>query len=186
MKKLLALLAVLMLLTPAALAEDLMDGILTVSMYNEMNKLLTAEDIEYETDANYYCSYFSYEMDNPGSLGHGDMLLFAFSDGVCISGSYEDAVPADTMNEIILLCNFFNMDIYIGKFYVDNEDHYLTYELYLPMSPTDMNDFDRESFVDFTWLVMDVLEEYQEYFDEILVNGEEAAHVYAMWSADNE
>lgn len=186
MKKLLALLTVFVLLCPAACAESVQQILRLNLIYAAMNDALDKEELQYTKDEEYHCSYFAIELEESQLLGNADVILYAFEDGVDIVTSYEQAVPEAKVDEMMRLCNHLSASIYVGKFYVDPTDHYLCYEVYLPMSATDMNDYDKSSIGEYVWFTASMLDYYYEYFEELIVNGETADNVYAMWVADSE
>lgn len=184
MKKLIALLTAMLLLLSSACAEDsLPDAAGERMLLTAIKSVLDKEGFEYGVDEEYSCCYFGVELDNSEYLGHADLELLAFSDGVTIAASFEQPAPQEHLDEIIRLCNHFNGGIYIGKFYVDSYEDYLYYEVFLPLNPMKP---DKELITDNIYLCISVLDFYGEYFGEIIRTGEKAENVYAMWYADTE
>lgn len=186
MKKLVSILLLLALFIPFAHAEDATYELHESILYALIQSSLNAEEIQYEKDEEYSATYFGMLLEKETQLGAADMYVSAYWDGVCVSASYENPIPQDKFADIAMLCNYFNMDLYIGKFYVDPVEYYIYYEVFLPMYAEELNDYDKYSISEYTYTAANALEYYQDYFLEVINNGESAANVYAMWYADAE
>lgn len=208
MKKLIALLTALLLLTSPALAEmPGLSGLLSLLggtqetepaelteeeaasvIYTMINEELDAENLTYEKREEYQYSYLSMILETPSALGScADVVLYAFWDGVSIEASCENPIDPARVNEVIQLCNLFNSAFYIGNFCVQEFDGtaYLNYEVFLPMNASHLNEYDRYSVMEYAYFAADMIQYYQEYFQMVL-DGETARNVYAMWEADSE
>lgn len=186
MKKIISILLLLALFIPFAHAEDATYDLHENIIYSLVKSALAAEEISYELDDEYSAAYFGMMLEKETALGHADMYADAYWDGVSVSASYQYPIPAEKVDEIALLCNYFNMDLYIGKFYVDPFELYVFYEVFLPMDASDLNDYDKASIGEYVYTAANALEIYQDYFLEVISNGESAANAYAMWYADIE
>lgn len=188
LKKLSALLFALLLAVAPALAESpLLARAYTKAVLEAVCSALDAQEIAYERDDEYDGCFLSFDAEAPSSLGEVIYTgAYAYEDGVNIISTFAEYVPADKLNELILLCNHFTCETYLGKFYIDLYDNSLNYEVFIPLDPTDIRDFDLALIGEYTYLTAAMLEYHQEYFLEVLDKGESAANVIAMWYADQE
>lgn len=180
-KKLLALLLALLLIFPAlAETENSTARVLAV-----IQDVLKAEEIVYEVDAEYNACYFAVDLNEPSLLGAESYVdMYAYEDGVNIIASYSALPPEASQEELIRLCNCFNAAIYLGKFYVSPYQDTLCYELHLPLIHDTIGERERAMIADYLWTAVVTLDYYQEYFLQVIENGEKAEHVLAMWEAD--
>ena len=206
LKKLIALLTALLMLTAPALAdvpdlsglfnlfggnavtEEMTEEEAASVIFQMIHEELDADNLQYDTDAETMCDYFSILLETPGPLGDcADMTLYAYWDGVCIEASCREAIDPARFDEIALLCNLYNSSIYIGKFYLREyvEGCYLGYEVFLPMNASYLNEYDRYSIMEYGYFAADMINYYQEYFQMVL-DGESANNTYAIWLADSE
>lgn len=187
MKKLLALLTVLLLLCSAALAESpLISFASTKAMYNALCEALTAAELDYGEETEYDLCYFSIDLPRSTFLGASVYYdVYAYEDGVNIISFLETEIPQEHIAETIRLCNHLSSSIYLGKFYLDPYYNQICYEVFIPINPHDIRAYDKTLIGDYVWAMTGILDEYQDYFLEVLENGETADNVLAMWEADN-
>lgn len=187
MKKMLALLFALMLIGAAALAESpVVSYVATKTIYASLCSALDAAELDYDLEIEYDMCYFSIDLSRTTYLGSSLYYdVYAYEDGVNIITFLETEIPQEHIDETIRLCNHLSSSIYLGKFYLDPYYHEICYEVFLPINPNDVRDYDKEMIGDYVWMMAGIVDEYQDYFLEVLVNGETADNVLAMWEADN-
>jgi len=187
MKKLFALLTALLLLGSAALADSpVASYVATKTLFATLCSALDTAGIEYGQETEYDMCYFSIDLPCTTYLGSSVYYdVYAYEDGVNIITFLETEIPQEHINETIRLCNHLSSSIYLGKFYMDPYYHEICYEVFIPINPADVRDYDKELIGDYIWAMTGILDEYQDYFLEVLVNGETADNVLAMWEADN-
>lgn len=187
MKKLLAFLAALLLLGSSALAESpLASYVATKTIYAALCSALDAAELDYGQEMDYDMCYFSIDLPRKTYLGSSVYYdVYAYEDGVNIITFLETEIPQEHIDETIRLCNHLSSSIYLGKFYLDPYYHEICYEVFLPINHRDVRNYDKELIADYVWMMAGIVDEYQDYFLEVLENGETADNVLAMWEADN-
>lgn len=186
MKKLLALLsALLLLLTPAFAESSQMTRTEVVRLLGAITSALDSLELTYEKDTEYDRCLFTIDMNTPSALGSCSYYtLYPDDDGVMLFVSYEAEIPASTHDELIKFCNYMNSWLHWGKFFVDTEYNWLCYDIFIPIDPANVSDFDREQISVFVATANNLLNAYQEYFLMVATGTETAANAYAMWQAD--
>lgn len=190
MKRLASLLLAFLLLAAPALAENpLLNQLARVRAQRLLTTIcetLDKEQLAYEKDDEYDGCFLSIDLSTPSALGDAAYFsIYAYEDGVNIICSYSAEVPATNRNELMRLCHHFTSGVYLGKFYVDPYYDELCYEIFIPMDALDVRDYDRTLISDYLWTALGTLEYYQEYFLMVMA-GESADNVFAMWEADED
>jgi len=190
MKKLLALLAALLLAVLPASAEnapEFSEDEAAALVLKAICAFLDSEELIYETSMEYPMCSLSFDLEKTSALGSCiGMDAHAMYDGALIIAYYEQNVPEDRADEVLRLCNYLNAETYGAKLYLSPDDLGLYCETFLPLYAGSIGDEEMFLLSESFWLAYGFAEFYHDYFIEVIANGETAANAYAMWLADSE
>ncbi|MCR4885903.1 MAG: YbjN domain-containing protein [Clostridiales bacterium] len=65
------------------------------------------------------------------AMDAADVWLTAYDDGVWVRIDYEEEIPEDKWDQLMILCSLFNEDMRLGCFYVDRENASMGYRFFL-------------------------------------------------------
>lgn len=183
MRRILALLASVMLLPCLALAEEYVPDAATLAVHSAVKELLTKEDIFFEADDAYAYSACAFEMEN-GAYGDCCVYLDAYPDYVVVEAVYEHAFTKAQMDQLSPLMAMFNGDFHLGTLCLFYETGEAGCKAYMPVDPQGMTALDEQRIIDALYTCAGIMDEMVYYYQELLKNGEKAENVFAMYIAD--
>ena len=81
----------------------------------------------YQEDQDSFLLKYTLESD----MNTADVWLTAYEDGVWVRIDYEEEIPEDKWEQLMILCSLFNEDMRLGCFYVDRDNASLGYRFFL-------------------------------------------------------
>lgn len=81
----------------------------------------------YQEDQDTFLLFYTLDSDMESAA----VWLTAYDDGVWVRIDYEEEIPDDKLDQILILCSLFNEEMRLGCFYVDRENKSLGYRFFL-------------------------------------------------------
>ena len=181
-----AVLVLLIFLTPlAALAES--EASATIDAYTEFVRRALGRYNTLTYEDNDGDPYFSLVFEsNNGRMGDLYAYVDVYRSGILLQTCYDVVAPKDRMAELLSFINMVNADLFSCKYYIHNDTGNIYYEMFLPMSFTDVDQLDKAAEETLYDIFADMAYEADydgEYFAEIIA-GESAQNAYSMYVAD--
>ena len=116
--------------TPAETDDSLEEDAARVAVNLQAIKvMLDKYDLKftYQEDQDTFLLLYTLESD----IDTAAVWLTAFDDGVWVRIDYDEDIPDDKLEQILILCSLFNEEMRLGCFYVDRENKSLGYRFFL-------------------------------------------------------
>lgn len=183
MRRLLALLAVLVLIPCLALTEEYVPDEATLAVHSAVKELLTKEGIHFEAEDDYAYSACAFELENT-ACGDCFVYLDAYPDYVMVEAVYEQTFTKEEMDHLAPLMAMLNGDFHLGTLCLFYDTGEAGCKVYVPVDPQGMTALDGLRVIDALYTAAGIQDEMVYYYQELLEKEEKAENVFAMYIAD--
>ena len=183
MRRILALLAALMLLPCFSLAEEYVPDEATLAVHSAVKELLTKEDVYFEAEDAYAYTACAFELENDA---YGDCFVYldAYPDYVVVEAVYGQTFTKEQMIQLAPLMAMLNGDFHTGSLCLFFDTGEAGCKVYMPVDPAGPTALDGQRIIDALYTCVGIMDEVVYYYQELLERGEKAENVFAMYIAD--
>ena len=91
--------------------------------------MLDENDLKFTYQEEQDSFLLKYTLDS--DMDAADVWLTAYDDGVWVRIDYEEEIPEDKWEQLMILCSLFNAEMRLGSFYVDRDNASMGYRFFL-------------------------------------------------------